>query len=684
MKLESEQSLPSITSEDLKEKAFGILANNKMFGILSSKIYTDKIMAPIRELSCNAFDANTEANSDEPIHVHLPTYDEPWFSVEDSGNGMDSHEIEDLYTTYGYSSKTASNKFVGCLGLGSKSPFAYTDRFSIVSRKCGVEYSYQCMIENAMPKLIKFNEEKTDLPSGTKIEFPVSFSDIYSFTGKCSNFYSNFNPKPVFSSHIDLTDPFNFNNFNIFISDDLHSRYVLMGNVLYEYNISNFDAESEEDELCEFKSIFRNINTVLKCEIGDIDIAVSREFVEMTERSKRFIAKAHLEYVKKVKEEFEEGCDDENVINRAKKIYALSKNNAFIPRADVEQKIESCSIPIEQDLSICMVYKDEYGSWYRRKTIVERTEKAFKNFFRFNQIMVSGDLEFVYEKYDKIIISGKMEDWVKQRSKSCLVVFNNLNFKEKLESLGIKVLSKEDFGKAKKKDVIQKDLDYNGIYLCERYHHCEKICGMFFRPISSYNKEEVEESKFQKIYYVKIFNKSIKVSEAERLFENTGVCSPMQLINPIPEKCQLIGVNSSAYEQIKDNPKYENYIDYLIDKFSKDSNEFKEVKRRKNKRWFEEKFNSIIGVKFQSGILPEELESILLSLDNRIDYDPASDMMSNFTSVVLPDNEKCSKIKDLLCERYGLLHTLSKISQYNRSSDDISAIQEYINLCDKQ
>ena len=125
---------------DLTEKAFGILANGKMFNILSSKIYTDKIAAPLRELACNAYDAHVAAGKKNvPFDVFIPTYDNPTFYIEDFGVGMDAQEIEELYSTYGASTKTDSNKFVGCLGLGSKSPFAYTDNFTVVSRKNTIE-----------------------------------------------------------------------------------------------------------------------------------------------------------------------------------------------------------------------------------------------------------------------------------------------------------------------------------------------------------------------------------------------------------------------------------------------------------------------------------------------------------------------------------------------------------------
>jgi HSP90 family molecular chaperone len=43
--------------------AFSIEASAKMYNILSSGLYSNKIKAVIRELSCNALDANTDNNN---------------------------------------------------------------------------------------------------------------------------------------------------------------------------------------------------------------------------------------------------------------------------------------------------------------------------------------------------------------------------------------------------------------------------------------------------------------------------------------------------------------------------------------------------------------------------------------------------------------------------------------------
>ena len=101
---------------DIQTNSFTLEANAHVFKMLTTNIYSDTILAPIRELSTNATDATLEANSLAPFHVHLPTESEPFFSVRDFGSGMDPQVLTSFYTTMGASSKRDSNTYNGQFG----------------------------------------------------------------------------------------------------------------------------------------------------------------------------------------------------------------------------------------------------------------------------------------------------------------------------------------------------------------------------------------------------------------------------------------------------------------------------------------------------------------------------------------------------------------------------------------
>jgi len=142
---------------------FKIKASAKAFKILSSNLYSDKILAIVREIGCNALDAHIAAgNVDQPFDVQFPTIIDPHFSIKDYGTGMSHEQIMDLYTTYFQSTKTESDDYVGALGLGSKAPFSYADQFLVVSRVDGIRREYSAFLDEAgLPSIILMNTVDT-------------------------------------------------------------------------------------------------------------------------------------------------------------------------------------------------------------------------------------------------------------------------------------------------------------------------------------------------------------------------------------------------------------------------------------------------------------------------------------------------------------------------------------------
>lgn len=163
---------------------FKINASAKAFKILSDGLYTDKIKACIRELSCNAQDSHVAAGKDTtPIKVHMPTRLEPFFSVQDYGLGLSHDDVMSLYTTYFESTKTESNDFVGALGLGSKSPFSYVDSFTVASVFDKIKRSYVAILgADGSPEITLMGEEVVCEPNGVTVQFPVRPDDINTFS----------------------------------------------------------------------------------------------------------------------------------------------------------------------------------------------------------------------------------------------------------------------------------------------------------------------------------------------------------------------------------------------------------------------------------------------------------------------------------------------------------------------
>jgi len=245
---------------------FTISQSAKMFNILSNSLYSDKVMAVIRELSTNAWDAHVAAGESRPFDVHLPTRTNPTFTVRDYGTGLSQEDMEHLYTTYGASNKNDSNDFVGCLGLGSKSPFAYTKSFTSSSYHNGKQYTYvAAMDETGVPTLNHISTVDTDQPNGMEISFAVKEYDCGQFCDKAKRIYNYFKTKPVLSGYLDNHD---YVHHNIVISGDdwkvgkfseksceYPSRYnnagnivAIMGSVAYPVEIDKIVGKEEKEE----------------------------------------------------------------------------------------------------------------------------------------------------------------------------------------------------------------------------------------------------------------------------------------------------------------------------------------------------------------------------------------------------------------------------------------------------
>ena len=123
---------------------------------------------------------------------------EPWFSVRDFGTGLDNNQVVNIYTTYFESTKADSNDFIGALGLGSKSPFSYTENFTVTAIKDGTKRIYSAFInEVGVPSIAEMSEELTDEGNGVEVKFSVTDRyDYNSFVHEAQRVFMWFKHRP--------------------------------------------------------------------------------------------------------------------------------------------------------------------------------------------------------------------------------------------------------------------------------------------------------------------------------------------------------------------------------------------------------------------------------------------------------------------------------------------------------
>ena len=153
--------------------------------ILRNQMYSDKLMAILREYSTNAYDAHADRNCQNiPIEVTFPTTTVQTLKIRDFGYGLTEEDVMKTYIKYGSSTKRNSNAFTGCLGIGCKSGFSYSTQFTITSYKHGRKSSYLAKInEHNVGTISKtINSVPSDESSGVEISIPIKSSDPVSYT----------------------------------------------------------------------------------------------------------------------------------------------------------------------------------------------------------------------------------------------------------------------------------------------------------------------------------------------------------------------------------------------------------------------------------------------------------------------------------------------------------------------
>jgi hypothetical protein len=285
-KIENEFKSSGLTRE---VKSYTFQMNAHMASLLSDTLYSDKPTACWRELVANAYDSHTEANNPNPPVIHMCTALEPWIEIADQGVGLDEVEFEEVFTSYGGSTKRATNVTVGNKGLGSKVFFAYTSQATIVCVKDGIKRTFSIFKDDTgMPSHNMLNSQSTNEPNGVNLSFGVLPGDIGDFQEKAKQVFRRYNPLPIIEGMVDFVpEPYETimegNGWVLRKEEELvgyqhHSiklkknqPYAIQGNIAYPINN---DIESGMDDKVKF---MLDVPFDITFPIGQLETANSRE-----------------------------------------------------------------------------------------------------------------------------------------------------------------------------------------------------------------------------------------------------------------------------------------------------------------------------------------------------------------------------------------------------------------------
>lgn len=236
------------------------------------------------------------------VTITLPNDYEPYLKIRDEGLGLSEADFRRIFRKYGASTKRDSNETIGCLGIGSKSAFSYSDTYTVTAIKQGIKRVFIASVardsvaKDGVGNLNRVLEIDTEEPNGVEISIPVKSSDFNDFYNKVCDFLS-FIPvdqRPIVRgiNQSLVTIPVRdgeYKGANWTLTGNGYS-YAIMGGVPYNLDVRSMDLLTEQEkELLEL-----GVDMVFP--IGSFEFAISREEVRYTELSQNAI-KAELQKI---------------------------------------------------------------------------------------------------------------------------------------------------------------------------------------------------------------------------------------------------------------------------------------------------------------------------------------------------------------------------------------------------
>lgn len=267
-------------------KEFSVSESPMFFKLMSKNLYKKPELAIVRELSANAMDSHIQAgNGDKPFEIFFPTTKSPYFVIRDYGVGLSKDDANNLYSNFFASNKRASNKYAGCFGLGSKTPLAISDSFTIESVHKSKKYVWVCHLnEEGIPCLSTTNSdgEDTEDQSGVRITVPVKSSSISEFSSIAPTIFQFYKTKP--KSNVSYEEPnyvYETESFKIQKASWTTEFYAVMGGIKYPI---------EQQYLKFTYPEFNYYTTYMEFPIGSLSVETSREGLHYDEKTKKKIS----------------------------------------------------------------------------------------------------------------------------------------------------------------------------------------------------------------------------------------------------------------------------------------------------------------------------------------------------------------------------------------------------------
>lgn len=291
---------PLIVSENMQGSVMGMDASgmNTATYFMRDKIYSDKILAVVREYACNAIDEHKKHKIDKAVEIGLRKEgNQIVFYVRDFAKGLSEEDIRNVFGMYFRSTKSKTNESIGGFGIGSKAGHCYSDTFFVSSFFNGEKSTYTCMLgggDTGVPvgHIYKVDNCPTQ-EKGLEVSMPIKVADVYDFQIRINKFVLH-SPARIFKASYQADGPLfpattvashKVDGFNIrlinhgesFGSFNHTEAAIQMGGVIYG-SVNHHEFKTKN-----------NHSLVVDVPIGSMSIPISRESFEGTQSNKKIL-----------------------------------------------------------------------------------------------------------------------------------------------------------------------------------------------------------------------------------------------------------------------------------------------------------------------------------------------------------------------------------------------------------
>lgn len=279
-------------------------AQSMVFQLFTKNVYSNPIGTIVREITSNCFDSHVEANVNLPVIIRKTVDNETnntYISFIDYGVGMSRDRVKNIYGVYFESTKRVTNTQIGGYGIGGKSPLAYKrfngegeneydNSFSVITIFNKIKYTYVIYEGANTPVISLLHKEKTKEGNGTEVRIPILSKDVSKFVNEMVKqlYYFENIIFEGFDNYANIKNDYQIIRGNTFLYRGLsysENVHICLGRVAYPIDYGVLGLSSYD-----FK-----MPVALKLNVGDINVTVSRESVDYSEKTIKFLKSKLIE-----------------------------------------------------------------------------------------------------------------------------------------------------------------------------------------------------------------------------------------------------------------------------------------------------------------------------------------------------------------------------------------------------